>query len=192
MDVGRVPGIGGIDVVGTGGGGADEISGRAEQHIVARPRPGIVEEDGVLGPDAGVVEEIEARPAAARGDAEGRERGAEIVRAIGVARDSPGPRNCAVQASPKASCRPTVSRTSSSSGWSSDRRISRRARGPDRCSRSSSGSRSCRSCAPAPSRAGAQRRQEVGALPAGDVDDLDVFAGAHLIGLAVARLTRMS
>ena len=42
-----------------------------QQHIVARPRPRLVQEVGVLGVDAGVVEEVDGGPAAARLDPEG-------------------------------------------------------------------------------------------------------------------------
>ena len=44
MDVGRVPGIRRIDIVGAGGGDADEIGDRAQENVVAGPRPGLVED----------------------------------------------------------------------------------------------------------------------------------------------------
>ena len=85
MDVGRVPAIGGVDVVGAGRGDADEVGQRAQQHIVARPRPRLVEVECVIGVNAGVVEEVERHPALARGDPVGRQRLVEIIGAVDVA-----------------------------------------------------------------------------------------------------------
>src|SRR5438477_6601413 len=86
MNIGRVPGVRSIDVVGTGRRGADEIGHGPEQDVVARARPRIVEEDGVLRTDAGVVEQVEAGPTLARLHTEARQRIAEVVRTIGMAR----------------------------------------------------------------------------------------------------------
>ena len=74
MDVGRIPAIGRIDVVRAGRGDADEIGQRPHQHIVARPRPGLVEIELVMVVDIGVVEIVERFPALARRDAIGRQR----------------------------------------------------------------------------------------------------------------------
>ena len=43
--------------------GANQILHRPHQHIVAGPRPGVVEEDRIRRVDAGIVEEIYRLPA---------------------------------------------------------------------------------------------------------------------------------
>ena len=71
MDIRGLPAIGRADVIRAGRGRADQVGHRPQQHIVARPRPGLVEDEGIMGVDARIVEEIDRRPAAARRDAEG-------------------------------------------------------------------------------------------------------------------------
>ena len=85
MDVGRIPAVGGVDVVRTRGRYADQIGQRPQQHVVARPRPGIVEERLVGVVESGVEEEIERHPAAARRDSEPRQRRVEVVGAVDMA-----------------------------------------------------------------------------------------------------------
>ena len=85
LDFGQAPAIGGIDVARAGRGGADKVGQRPHQHVVAGPRPGLVEPDGVLRVDIGVVEKVDRRPAAICADLVGGERAVEIVRAVGVA-----------------------------------------------------------------------------------------------------------
>ena len=82
MDVRRRPAIGGIDVVGAGRRGADQVGQRPEQNVVAGPRPGLVHADGVVGPDEGVVEEVDRRPAGARRDPVGLQRAVEVLGAV--------------------------------------------------------------------------------------------------------------
>ena len=85
MDVGRRPAVGRVDVVGTGRRGADQIGHGAHQHIVARSRPGLVEEDLVLRVHPGVEEEVDRRPALARRDRVARQRAVEVLRAADMA-----------------------------------------------------------------------------------------------------------
>ena len=85
MDVGQVPAIGRRRVVGAGGGDADDVGQRAQQHIVARPRPRLVGDHDAMRVDRRVEEEVDRHPAGARRDALVGQRAVEILRAVGVA-----------------------------------------------------------------------------------------------------------
>ena len=85
VDVGALPGVGRVDVVGAGRRGAHQVAHRPQQHVVARPRPGLVHQQLVVAVEARVVEEVERLPALALGDAEGRDLGVEVVGAVHVA-----------------------------------------------------------------------------------------------------------
>ena len=86
MDVGGVPGVGGVDVVGAGRGRADQVGHGPQQHVVARPRPRLVEEQLVGLAEERVVEEVQRGPAAPGRDAEPAELPVEVVGAVHVAR----------------------------------------------------------------------------------------------------------
>ena len=66
VDVGQDPAVGGVDVARAGRGGADQVGRRAQQHVVAGARPGLVEVDGALRVDHGVEEQVDRRPALLR------------------------------------------------------------------------------------------------------------------------------
>ena len=84
VNVGRLPAIGGIDVVGAGRGHADEIGQSPHQDVVARPRPRLIEIELVILVDVGVVEIVEGLPALSGPDAVGLQRPVEVLRAIDV------------------------------------------------------------------------------------------------------------
>jgi hypothetical protein len=84
VDVGRVPGVRRVDVIGAGRGRADQVGQGAQQHIVAGPRPGLVEEQLVGLVEVGVVEEVQRGPAAPLRDAERPQLGVEVVGAVDV------------------------------------------------------------------------------------------------------------
>ncbi|ODA65903.1 hypothetical protein A7A08_03216 [Methyloligella halotolerans] len=86
LDVRGAPAIGRVDIVGAGRRGADDVGQRAEQHVVPGPRPGLVQPDPVIVVDEGVVEEVDRRPALAGRDRIGLQTGVEVVRAVGMAR----------------------------------------------------------------------------------------------------------
>src|SRR5262249_44080813 len=56
----------------------------------ARPRPGLVQEVRVLGVDTGIIEKVDGRPAPTRFYAERCQRSIKIVRAVGVTRIAEG------------------------------------------------------------------------------------------------------
>ena len=85
LDVGRVPPVGRVDVAGAGGGDAHQVLQRPQQHVVAGPRPGLVEEDLVGTVEVGVVEEVDRRPAPPGGHAVGGPGPVDVVGAVGVA-----------------------------------------------------------------------------------------------------------
>ena len=85
MDVGQDPAIGGVDVAGAGRGGADQVGQGPQEHIVAGARPGLVEVDGILCVDHRVEEQVDRRPALLRRQAVGRQPAGEVVRAVDVA-----------------------------------------------------------------------------------------------------------
>ena len=117
VDVGDLPPVGGIDVVGAGRRRADEVVHRAQQHVVAGARPGLVDEQHVVAVEGGVVEEVERLPALALGDPVGRDLAVEVLGAARCARDSPCPRSTsACRRGANMSWRPTVSRTTWTSG----------------------------------------------------------------------------
>ena len=68
VDSAGSPGVGGVDVVGAGRRGAHEVGHRPQQHVVAGPRPGLVETRTLSASKRGVVEEVERRPALALRD----------------------------------------------------------------------------------------------------------------------------
>ena len=86
VDVGGLPPVGGIDVVGAGRRRADEVGHRAHQDVVARPRPGLVGEQHEVRVERRVVEEVQRRPALLRRDAVAVELAVEVLRAVDVAR----------------------------------------------------------------------------------------------------------
>ena len=86
VDVGRIPGVGRVDVIGAGRGGADQVGHGPQQDVVPRLGPGLVEQQLVRLAEGGVVEEVEGRPAAPGRDAVRRELRVEVVGAVQVAR----------------------------------------------------------------------------------------------------------
>ena len=86
LDIGGIPGIGRIDVVGTTGGSTDQIRQRPQQHIVAGAGPRFVAADAAIGLHERVVEKIERGPSGARRNPERRDRAVEVVGAVGVPR----------------------------------------------------------------------------------------------------------
>ena len=84
VDIGALPGVGGVDVVRAGGRGADEIVHRPQQDVVARPRPRLVGEEDQVGVEARVVEEVQRRPALALGDRVRRQDPVEVLGAVDV------------------------------------------------------------------------------------------------------------
>ena len=183
MDVARVPGIRRVDVVGAGGGDADEIGDGAQQNIVAGPRPWLVEVDDVMGVDAGVVEEIQRHPALAGGNAVGVERAVEIVGAVDVARIAhvlvefgvAGERERVVAADRVLhDLDQRLHVLVEAFGRQAGGGIAEAGQAPRR-------RRVERKLLALVELAGG-KALEIGALAAGDVDDLDVFAGADEIG----------
>ena len=69
VDLRGVPAVGRVDVVGARGGRAHQVGHRPQQHVVAWPRPRLVEQELVGLVEEGVVEEVQGRPAAPCGDA---------------------------------------------------------------------------------------------------------------------------
>ncbi|MPL84472.1 hypothetical protein SDC9_30437 [bioreactor metagenome] len=86
MDVGEIPAIGRGGVVRAGRGDADQIGQRAQQHVIAGPRPRLIRNQHAMRVDAGVEEEIRRHPARAGGNAMRGQRGVEVVRAVRVPR----------------------------------------------------------------------------------------------------------
>ena len=86
VDVGDLPAVGRVDVVGARRGRAEQVVGGPQEHVVARARPGLVGDELVVGVERGVVEEIECLPALARRHAVGRHLPVEVLGAVDVAR----------------------------------------------------------------------------------------------------------
>ena len=80
-----VPGVGRVDVVGAGAREADEVGRGAQQHVVARARPRLVDDVLVVRVEGGVEEEVDRRPALARLDRVRLELRVEVVGAVDVA-----------------------------------------------------------------------------------------------------------
>ncbi len=85
VHLGRVPRVRGVDVVGAGAREADEVGVRAEEDVVAGPRPRLVRDEHVVGVEGGVEEEVERRPALSRLDRVRQQLRVEVVRAVDVA-----------------------------------------------------------------------------------------------------------
>ena len=184
MDVGGVPSIGRIDVVRAGRGHADDISQRAQKHIVARPRPRLIEIEHVVGVDAGVVKEVERHPALARGDAVGRELRVEIVRAVDVsgialvvviARVTGEPEGIVASDRVAHHLHQRLHLLIEGFGEQAGKRIAL----PHQRARRGDIERMLNSLV----ELARGKALEIGALAPGNVDDLDEFAGAHDIGL---------
>ena len=79
-----VPGVGRVDVVGAGAREADEVGHGAQEHVVARSRPRLVDDVLVVRVEGGVEEEVDRRPALARLDRVRLELRVEVVRAVDV------------------------------------------------------------------------------------------------------------
>ncbi len=86
MDVGDLPAVGRVDVVRARRGGAHEVAGRPQQHVVPGPRPRLVHHELVVGIKAGVVEEVQRLPALAPRDPERGDLAVEVLAAVHVAR----------------------------------------------------------------------------------------------------------
>ena len=85
VNIGGVPAIDRVQIIGTGGRDRDQIGQRLHRHIVARTGPCLVDRDVVVVPvDPGVEEEIDRRPRTAALNAERRKRLTDIVRAVDV------------------------------------------------------------------------------------------------------------
>ncbi len=85
VDVGDLPAVRGIDVVGTRGRGADEIVRRPQEHVVTGSRPRLVRGQEAIGV-GGVEEEVEGGPALPLGDPVRIEDAVEVVGAVDVPR----------------------------------------------------------------------------------------------------------
>ena len=79
VDVGDLPAVGGVDVVGAGRRRADEVGHRPQQHVVAGARPRLVGRRAGCRVEGRVVEEVERLPALALRDAVGRDLAVEVV-----------------------------------------------------------------------------------------------------------------
>jgi hypothetical protein len=84
LNVRGVPAVGRINVVGTSRRSTDEVLQRSKQHVVARPRPGFIEEELIASVNSSVVEKIDGGPSLTRSNAVGVQLPIEVVRAIGV------------------------------------------------------------------------------------------------------------
>lgn len=80
----RVPSIARIDVVGARRSDANQIGKRAQQDVIAGPRPGFIRNDLIMQIHAGVVEKIQRFPALALGDSVRIQGVIEIVGAVDV------------------------------------------------------------------------------------------------------------
>ena len=189
MDVGEVPAIGRRGVVGAGRGDADDVGQRTQQHIVARPRPRLVGDDQPVGVDRGVEEEVHRHPAGAGVDALVGQRGVEVGRAVGVTGIADvvvifcraGEREGVVAAAcvlhdldQRLHVLVVIFRVQAGH---------RIARAHQRARR-----RHVERMVLAAVELARRKTLEVGALPAVDVDDLDVVAGLDEIGLGGCRL----
>jgi hypothetical protein len=183
VDLRRVPAVRGVDVVRAGAREAHEVGRSAQEHVVAGARPRLVEEVRVLRVERRVVEEVDRRPAAPGLDRVGLELGVEVVRAVDVAEVAhvlvvlrrAGQPECVV----------------ATHGVADDFHerlevVVEELRVEARLRVRAAHQRAGRGRVEPALLAGLQlpgvERQEVGALPALDVDDLDVLAGPHLVG----------
>ena len=183
MHVGGLPSIGRVDVVRAGGGHADDISQRPQKYIIARPRPRLIEVEHVVRIDAGIVEEVERHPALARGDPVRREFFVEIVGAVDVpgialvvviARVTGKPEGIVAPDCVANHLHQRLHLLIEGFGEQAGERIAlshQRARRGD----------VERTLDPLVELARG-KALEVGALATGDVDDLNIFPGAHEIG----------
>ena len=88
MDIGRIPAIDWIDIVRTGGADTNEIGKRPHQHVIAGPRPGFIGIDAVVRRiNPRVEKEVDRRPRAARPDAVRLPGHADVVGAVEVAEE---------------------------------------------------------------------------------------------------------
>ena len=85
MDVSGNPRVGRVDVVGAGRAGADQIGHRPEQHVITGPRPWFIGHQQVLGAEGRVVEQVQARPAHSGRNAVAGQGPVEVVGAVHVA-----------------------------------------------------------------------------------------------------------
>ena len=85
VNVGGVPAVRRVDVVRAGGGDAHQVGQRPQQNVIAGARPRLVEDEQVLAVDLGVVEEVHGHPAAPGLNRIRLQGHVEVVRAVGVA-----------------------------------------------------------------------------------------------------------
>ena len=182
VDVGRIPRVGGIHIVGTRRRCTHEVGHRAQQHVVPGPRPRLVGHEEVVGVEGRVEEEVQRRPPLAGGDRVRLDLHVEVVRAVHVAgipqvlvvlrvarqgervvapdgvadhldeRDHVG----VVELAGEPGCRVRVAHERA-------------------------GDRGVQPSLHAVLQLAPMERQEVGALPTFHVDDLDELAGLHLV-----------
>ena len=84
MDIRHLPGVRGVDVVGAGRRRAHQVAHRPQHHVVAGPRPRLVGDQLHVAVKRGVVEEVQRLPALARRDLERSQRAVEVVGAVDV------------------------------------------------------------------------------------------------------------
>ena len=183
MDVGDLPAVGRIDVVGAGRRGADEVRERAQQDEVAGPRPRLVGEQHEVGVERRVVEEVERGPALLLRHPVGGHLAVEVLRAVHV----PGVAEILVVAGRAGERERVVAADRVLDDLAQrvhvgvvvlrvqpDRGVRRPHQGP--------GDLRVEPALHARVELVGVEGEEVRALPAGHVDDLDVLALAHLVG----------
>ena len=183
VDVGELPAVRRVDVVRARRRGAHQIGHRAQQHVVAGARPGLVEAQDVARVEDGVVEEVERLPSLALGDPVGRDLAVEVLRAA----DVPGIAHVLVVLG-RAGEREGVVAPDGVAHDLHERihvdvvELALQARGRVRVAHQRSRGHAVEAALDAALELGAVEGEEVRALPALDVDDLDVLALAHLVG----------
>ena len=183
VHLGRVPAVRGVDVVGTGAGGAHEIGRGAEEHVVARAGPRLVEDEQVVRREHRVVEEVQRLPALARRDRVRLELAVEVVRAVRV----PEVAEVLVVARGAREQERVVSPDRVPDHLDEDvhvevEELRVEARLRERVAHQRPGDRRVEAALDAVLELPAMEREEVRALLALDVDDLDVLAGLDLVG----------
>ena len=183
VDVGELPAVRRVDVVRARRRGAHQIGHRPQQHVVAGARPRLVEDEDVARVEAGVVEEVERLPALALGDPVGRDLAVEVLRAA----DVPGVAHVLVVLG-RAGEREGVVAPDGVAHDLHERvhvdvvELALQARARVRVAHQRARRHAVQAALDAALELAAVEGEEVRALPALDVDDLDVLALAHLVG----------
>ena len=86
MDISRVPAVGRAGVVRAGGRCAYQIGHGFEQHIIAWPRPRLIQKEHVVIVDTRVIKKVDCFPATPGSDTKRRHNRIEIVGAVSVSK----------------------------------------------------------------------------------------------------------